>query len=145
MYSSAHQRLERGSRPGFVFLLGILVIGIIVTEMAMSLILLGIAAEQSGQTIAQSAQSLAYAHACAERALLNLRQDLSYDGGETATFGHGTCVIRHTGGSGNANRAVCVEGRSGRSTRRVEISVRQVYPRVTIPAWREVSTFTLCP
>lgn len=132
-------------RPGFVFLLSILVIGAIVTEMAMSLILLGLAAQMSGLTVVQSAQSFEYAQACAERSLLSLRYDLSYDGGETVTFDNGSCAVAHTGGSGNADRAVCVIGQSGKSTRRMEIAIEQVYPRVKISSWKEVSAFSLCP
>lgn len=135
----------RRRRGGFVFLLSVLVIGVIVTEMAMSLILLGVAAQQSGLTVAQTAQAFGNAQTCAERALRNLRSDLSYDGGETVVLENGSCSIAHTGGGGNANRALCVQGDSGRSTRRIEISIRQIYPSVKITSWREVSSFTLCP
>ncbi len=135
----------RPNRPGFVFLLSILVIGAIVTEMAMSLILLGLAAQMSGQTVEQSAQSFEYAQACAERGLFSLRSDLSYDGGETVIFDNGSCTIAHTGGSGNADRALCILGRSGKTSRRIEIAIEQVYPRVKITSWKEVGEFSRCP
>ena len=143
-YGSARTRSHR-SRPGFVFLLSVLVIGVIVTEMAMSLILLGVAAGQSGLTVMQTAQAFENAQTCAERGLRSLRADLSYDGGETVPLPNGSCSIAHTGGSGNADRALCVVGQSGRSTRRLEISIRQLYPSVKITSWKEVSTFSLCP
>ena len=133
------------SRKGFVFLISVLIIGSIVTAMTMSLILLGLAAEQSGLTVVQSAQAYEYAQTCAERGLRSLRADLSYDGGEAFTFGNGSCSIAHTRGSGNANRALCVQGSSGRSTRRIEVALQQVYPQVKIASWREVGAFTLCP
>ncbi len=132
-------------RGGFIFLLSVLVIGVIVTGMAMSLILLGVAAQQSGLTVVQTAQALENAQTCAERGLRSLRADLSYDGGESATLVNGTCSIAHTGGSGNAGRTLCVQGESGRSTRRIEISILRLYPSVKITSWREVSSFTLCP
>ena len=133
------------SRRGFVFLLSVLVIGAIVMGMVLSLVLLGIAAEQNSLAVAQGVQAHEYALTCAERGLRNLRSDLSYDGGETVTFADGGCGVAHTGGSGNTNRALCLQGWSGRSTRRIEIMIREVYPRVKIASWKEVSVFTLCP
>ena len=145
-YGRSHYaiRMSRG-KPGFVFLISVLIIGAIVTAMSTSLILLGIAAEQNGMTVVQSAQAYEYAQTCAERALLSLRSDLTYDGGETVTFSNGTCTVMHAGGSGNTDRTLCLEGTSGRTTRRLEIAIRKVYPQATVTSWREVSSFTLCP
>jgi hypothetical protein len=128
-----------------VFLITVLAIGVVVLEMAMSLIVLGIAAQQSGQTVMQSAQAYELAHTCAERGILSLRADLSYDGDESVSTPQGICQIFATAGSGNMNRGLCVEGQSGRSTRRMEVFVRQVYPMVKVVFWREVSSFTICP
>ncbi len=143
--TSVHLRRTSAGRPGFVFLISVLVIGIIVTEMAMSLILLGLAAQQSGFTVAQTAQAFENAQTCAERGLRSLRADLSYDGNETFTLVNGTCSITRTGGSGNQDRALCVQGESGRSTRRIEIAIQEVYPSIKILSWSEVGSFTLCP
>ena len=137
-------RPARG-RPGFTFLIAALIIGVIVSGMTISLILLGLGAQQSGLTILQSAQAYENAQTCAERALRSLRRDLSYDGGETFTLTNGTCSIAHTGGSGNGDRALCVAGESGRTTRRMEIGIKRVYPDVRITSWKEVDAFTLCP
>ncbi len=133
------------SRPGYVFLISVLIIGAIVTEMAVSLILLGIAAQQSGLTVVQSTQAYENAQTCAERGLRSLRADLSYDGGESFGLPYGTCSIARTAGSGNADRALCVTGVNGKNTRRLEISIRQLYPSVKIISWKEVGEFTLCP
>ena len=107
------------SKPGFVFLLSVLVIGAIVIGMATSLILLGVGAQQSGFTVGKTAQAFEYAETCAERALRSLRLDLSYDGGEAFTFSDGSCVIAHTAGSGNTDRGLCLQGVSGNATRRI--------------------------
>jgi hypothetical protein len=135
-------RLRR--RPGYIFLISVLVIGAVASATSVSLILLGLASEQSGLTVVQSAQAIELAQACAERALLFLRSDLSYGGGETLVIPGGTCVIHHVGGSGNADRTLCLEGVSGLSTRRIEISVSAVYPSMLIGSWQEVDSFALC-
>lgn len=132
-------------RPGFVFLIAALIIGVIVSGMTISLILLGLGAQQSGLTILQSAQAYENAQTCAERALRSLRLDLSYDGGEEFTLVNGTCSVAHTAGSGNWDRALCAEGVSGRTTRRMEIAIKRIYPDVRIVSWKEVDSFSLCP
>lgn len=133
------------SRPGFVFLIAALVIGIIVSGMAISLVLLGLGAQQSSLTVQQAAQAYENAQTCAERALKSLRADLSYDGGESFALGSGACSITRTGGSGNLDRSLCITGVSGKSTRRLELAIRKIYPAVKIISWREVDTFTRCP
>lgn len=133
------------AREGFVFLIAALIIGVIVSGMTISLILLGLGAQQSGLTVLQSAQAYANAQTCAERGLRRLRHDLSYDGGEEFTLTNGNCSIAHTAGSGNWDRALCVEGESGRATRRMEISIKRIFPDVRIMSWKEVDSFSLCP
>lgn len=134
-------------RPGYIFLITVLVIGAIATTAAVSLILLGIAAEQSGATVQQSAQALEMAQTCAERALRSLRADITYDGGETVTLDPGgTCTIHPIGGSGNDERTLCIEGLSGNALRRLEIAIADLYPRIRIDDWREVAEFSShCP
>ncbi len=132
-------------RPGFVFLIAALIIGVIVSGMTISLILLGLGAQQSGLTVFQSAQAYENAQTCAERALRSLRLDLSYDGGEAFTLTNGSCSVARTGGSGNWDRTLCVEGISGRTTRRMEIGIKRMYPDVRIISWKEVDSFSLCP
>ena len=55
-------------RNGYVFLISVLVIGAIAATTAISLILLGLASEQSGLSVIQSSQAYELAQACAERA-----------------------------------------------------------------------------
>ncbi len=112
---------------------------------SVSLILLGLAAGQSGLSVRQSAQAWEYASTCAERALRSLRTDPTYVGNETFTFSSGSCDIRAVGGSGNTGRSLCTDGKSGDSTRRLEVSITRLYPSAVISSWREVPGFSLCP
>ncbi len=133
-------------RPAYVFLLTVLVIGAIASAAATSLVLLGIARQQSSLTASQSAQALEMARTCVERGLRSLRLDLAYDGGVGVTLSEGSCVIRHLGGGGNSDRVLCTEGRSGYAVRRLEVGVRRVLPSTRIAFWNEVAEFTgACP
>jgi hypothetical protein len=134
----------RRRRGGYVFLISVLAIGAIATATTISMLLLGLAAQQSGFTILQSTQALEYAHTCVERALLELRTDPYYVGEKTFTFTYGSCVLDSIGGANNVNRTICAEGYSGDVVRRVEVKVAKLLPTTTIDTWREVENFTYC-
>lgn len=133
------------SRGGYAFLVTVLVIGVMATATATSLMLLGWAAEQNGFLIERSAQAEEYAKSCIERTFRRLRLDPSYAGGETMTFAKGSCVVRPVVGDGVNDRRICVQGTSGRSTRRFEVGVEQLFPRILTSSFSEVASFTLCP
>jgi hypothetical protein len=131
-------------RRGYVFLISVLAIGAISTATAVSMILLGLAAQQSGFALVESAQAWEYANTCIERALQSLRSDPHYVGGQTFTFTSGTCTLKIIGGRGAVNRTLCAEGNSGGSIRRVEVIASRTLPTTVIDTWKEVSVFTLC-
>lgn len=135
-----HTRLH----DGYIFLVTVLVIGVIASATAASLMLLGWAAEQNGLLLVQSGQALEYAQTCIERSIRELRSDLGYVGDTSVTFEHGLCEVERIGGTGNENRYLCVVGYSGDSVHRIQIHIRSLFPTPTIRSWEEVSTFTLC-
>lgn len=132
------------SRDGYIFLVTVLVIGVIASATAASLMLLGWAAEQNGLLLVQSTQAYEYAQTCAERTLRELRSDLGYAGNVTVTFERGSCQIHSIGGSANENRHICITGLSGDAVRRVQVDVAALFPSVRVRTWEEVSSFTLC-
>lgn len=133
------------ARDGYVFLVTVLMIGVIATATAASLMLLAWAAEQNGFLVSQSAQAYEYARTCAERALGKLRFDPGYAGEQTFTFAEGRCEIRSVGGYGNENRTVCVAGYTGDGVRRLQVQVVQLYPTMVVNAWSEIDSFNFCP
>lgn len=131
--------------PGYAFLMTVLVTGMIASASAVSLLMLAWAAEQNGYLFWESAQAYEYAQTCAERTLRTLRSDLSYAGGEAFSFAHGSCSVLPMGGSGNADRTLCVQGSVGQATRRSEIRISQLLPTTRIASWQEVDSFSACP
>ncbi len=132
------------ARTGYVFLISVLTIGVIASATTVSMILLGLAAQQNGATILESAQAEEYAQTCAERALQFLRSDPWYIGEQTFQFAHGSCFIDSIGGSGNEGRKICTLGSSGSSHRRLEIRLSRLLPVTLIETWRETLTFSRC-
>ncbi len=137
--------MQTRSRPGYVFLVTVLMIGAIASTTLLSLLLLGWAAEQNGYLQVQSQQAFEYADTCAERAIRSLRLDPTYAGDERFTFGTSSCYIHPIGGGGNLDRRVCVESSSGNVVRRMELLLSRLFPSVVVDSWQEVSAFTLCP
>jgi len=131
-------------RNGYVFLISILVIGGIAMATMGSLLLISIGILRSGFALEQSTQAVAIAHACAERSLLSLWKDSAYFGNEQLVFPQGECDILRIGGSGNENRSLCVEGRTGSAVRRYEIILQRILPSIRVYSWQEVDDFSLC-
>lgn len=133
------------SRPGYIFLITVLMIGAIASATLLSLLLLGWAAEQNGYLNQLSQQGMEYMQICTERSLRSLRLDPTYAGDERFVFGANSCYVHKIGGSGNLDRTLCVEGVSGNTTRRMELQIKRLFPQVVIGSWQEVTAFSLCP
>lgn len=132
------------SRPGYVFLLTVLFVGIIASAAAVTLTMLGLAMEQTSQSIHQSMQAYENVRSCIERALLDLRTDPTAAGDYSITLPYGTCSVEMYGGAGNYNRTICASGTYKNIVRMVEVQVRRLYPSVRIQIWRDVTSFSLC-
>ncbi|MDD4628640.1 MAG: hypothetical protein PHE68_04590 [Candidatus Peribacteraceae bacterium] len=131
-------------RHGYVFLISILVIGAIAMATMGSLLLISIGILRSGFALEQSTQASLLAHTCAERVLLSLWNDRAYPGNEQLPFSQGECDILRIGGSGNENRSLCIEGRTGSAVRRFEIILQRILPSIKVYSWQEVDDFSLC-
>ena len=131
-------------RPGYIFLISVLVLGAIGIATVSSLLLLSWAAEQNGETVQESTQAFEFAQTCIERGLKSLRADPTYSGNETLSFTGGTCLLQHIGGYGNDHRTLCAVGISGSATRRVEVSLHALLPTTSVKKWQETTASTLC-
>lgn len=141
---AAFSTIGERRRPGYVLLISVIAIGALVSIIVASVLLLGITASRVGLSFRHAAQGLELAHACAEVALRSLRASPGYQGEETMALDTGVCEILSIGGSGNTNRLLCVEGRAGDTTRRIEIVIDQLLPATRISSWSETYAFTLC-
>lgn len=105
-----------------------------------SVLLLGIGATQSSQSIADSNQAAALADACAEDALQRIRINNSLTGTSNLTIGAQDCsyTINNTGGS---NREVEAQSTVNNSTRKVKVTIDQLSPIVNVSSWQEVADF----
>lgn len=124
-------------QKGYITLLSTLFLVTIGGVVASSLILLGLGSSRTSFALEQSNQAKALANACAEEALLKLKQDLSYTGNETITLASGTCQIQDVKGAG-PNRIIKTIGTVGTIIRKVEVKVK-ISPSFTLSSWQEVA------
>ena len=123
---------------GFITLLAVLIVGIVGTAIAVSLVLLGLGASRSSFAIEQSNQAKGLANACAEEALQQIRDLTSFTGTGNLTLGQGTCTytVTNTGGS---NRTITASGTVGTIVRKISISITAIMPSIVVSSWQEVA------
>lgn len=78
---------------------------------------------------------------CAEEALLNLRDDLSYSGEESLYFSRGSCYIRPVATTTEGDYKVETEGAVDNYQRKLHVLVGTTSPRFKIKSWQFVTDF----
>ena len=129
------------NQKGYIALISILIVSGVTFIIAISTGLFGISESVMGLEKNQSSQAYYLASLCAEDALVELKNDLKYSGNETLVFDEGTCTILKVGGGGNTNRKVRTIGTVHNQTRKIEIEIAQVDPKMQITSWQEVADF----
>lgn len=126
---------------GYIALVTILIISAVVLLIAVSANLLSISESDMGLEKNQASETYYLATACAEQALIGLKDSLDYPGNENLTIGDGSCYIYPPEGIGNENRVVKTSGTIYGLTRKIRIAISQVNPDMIIASWQEVSVF----
>ena len=132
-------------RPGFIMLISVLAIGTVAAASAAALLLLGLSIERNSYAIQISSQAFAGAWSCAEHALAELQENISYEGNREINLDLPgeeiqTCRIYPVGGDGNFDRILCTEATyKGATARRLYIRIDRIWPTTQIESWKEVS------
>lgn len=125
---------------GFIALMGVLLVGAIGVAAVLAVIQLGVEYTQLALVNQQEHHAKAYASACAEEALEQLRSNIAYVGTTTLSFSFGTCtgVVINTGG---VTRTIDSTGTVATIVKRVKVLVSALNPQITVSSWQEVSAF----
>lgn len=125
---------------GFITLISVLMVGAIGVAITLSLILLGLGSSRTSFAIEQSNQAKALANACAEEALQQIRDSISFTGSDSFALGQGTCVYTITS-QGGQNRTIMTSGTVSAIVRKVKIIISNISPVITVISWQEVDNF----
>ena len=123
---------------GYIALISVLIISALAILVASSANLISISESKMGLQENQSWESFYLAKACAEDALMKLKDDLNYTGNETLPFDTENCTISPIEGTGNENRVIKVTAMVFKQTRKIKIEINRVNPETEIKFWSEV-------
>lgn len=126
---------------GYIALISVIIISALVVLIASSANLLSISESDMGLQENQAWEAFYLATACAEDALMKLKDNLKYGGNETLTFDNGTCTILSLEGSANKDRIIKVASTAYNQTRKIKIEINKVNPDMEIKSWQQVVDF----
>lgn len=124
-------------KPGFVVLMGVLILGIVLTLLLPALILISTDNYRVSDSVGKSNQALVQAESCAELALSSLQTNQSYAGNETKTLSTGTCFIQTITGAGQV-RTIQTQSTVDNHTKRIRVITSQLTPQILISSWVEI-------
>lgn len=128
------------AQKGYIVLLATLIVVVVGLAITSSFILLGLDFSRTVFSLEQSNQAKALANACAEEALLQVRNNTNYSGSGNLILSRGTCTYTVIN-QGGENRTINSSGIVGTLYRKVKITINQINPKITILSWQEVADF----
>ena len=137
--------IKPNQEMGYIALITVLIVLATVLVVSLGASFLGMSEGDMALMHNQSSASYFLANACAEEALLNLKNDASYQPSqpsETYVFDGGTCQIFYPiSGSGNRQRVIEVSGDVDGKIRKLRVKVLELSPNTIIQSWQEVAEF----
>ena len=132
---------SKTQKRGYIALVTVIIITAVTLMIALSVNLESMGEIKISLAKNQSSKAFYLSTACAENALMKLKDNLNYGGDETLIFNNGTCSILPVEGGGNEDRLIKVIGDVGDYTRRIKIEILRVNPTMEIAFWQEVTEF----
>jgi hypothetical protein len=135
-------RSGRKRQGGYIALISVLIASALLLLIGIGVTSRGIDANELSFGEESSAAARLLADSCADEAILKLKANLGYSGGEIIMVGGGeTCAVVSVLGSGNTNRTIETEASRGGYVSRTLVDVAQVNPTLTVRSWGAVASF----
>ncbi|MEI8060835.1 MAG: hypothetical protein WCG99_00900 [Candidatus Berkelbacteria bacterium] len=128
------------TKPGYVTLIGVLVVSAVGLVVATSMLFLGLSYSRSSLALSQSDIGKSLADACAEDALQRIRDNTAYSGTNNLTINGDSCTSTVTAGVGQI-RTIDSSGTINGVVRKVKVTISQISPKIIISSWQEVADF----
>jgi len=128
------------NKKGFITLISILAVGAITSIIAFSIITLGLGSSLNSFALEQSTHAKAFANACAEEALVQIRESMPFSGSNNLNFENGSCNYTVINLSGE-NREITTSGNVDTTIRKVKINIDKINPQINVVSWQEVADF----
>lgn len=119
---------------GYVALMTVLILGVVASVIATSLVMMGLDHSRTALSESRSAIAKSAADACIDDALRQIRLVPSYAGTGNLTLADATCSYTVIAASTSSITAM---GISGNSTRRATVNLSARMPNIVISKWEE--------
>lgn len=86
-------------------------------------------------------QNLNLAQACAETALIKLKEDINYVGNEIISVQSDNCQIRPIINLGGQSRTIETQATYKNQTHKLRIQISNINPQIAIQSWQEIANF----
>lgn len=126
--------------PGFISLINVLSVTTIGATIVISLLWLALGSSDNHLTLLRSMQTRATANACAETALLEIKNNPTYTGSDELTIDNIECSYTVTSQGAQA-RTISAASTSDGVTRKLKVIIDQVSPTINMTSWQEVADF----
>jgi hypothetical protein len=126
-------------RDGYIALLSMLIAGAVGSVIAVSVLFFGLDSMRSSFDFQASSSAWAFANACAEEGLQQIRALVSFTGTGSITFSGGASCTYTVSNTGGSTRSISALGTVSSTTRRSFISITKIAPRIVISSWQEVA------
>lgn len=132
--------LDNPNKNGFAVLIGVLIVGAFGTAVVLYLILSGVYSYQNSSVLEQSNIAKSSTNACAEVALNKIQLCSSTIGIGNVQIGNNTCEYEIIY-NGEQSRIIHTSAQAGNAVRKLNITINQINPQITIGSWQEISSF----
>jgi hypothetical protein len=132
--------MKNQTKNGYIALISVIIIGAILLMVVLSTSYIGVTEGMNSLLASNSAEARSLASACAEDALMNLKNDQNYSGNQTITLDNGQCQILAIIVNGGA-RTIETTGIVNHITKKLKITASQIAPSIIISSWQEVADF----
>ena len=130
---------KRRTSSGYVLLLGVLILGIAGSIVAVTVSLLGTDMTRQKIMKHEEVSALYVAEGCIEQALERLRQDNNYSGENNVIIGEGTCSVSVTN-TGGSTREIIATGYVRDAEHSIEVQVNALRPTLEVSSWQDIFT-----
>lgn len=122
---------------GFIALITVLIISALVLVVSIGLGLRTIDEMKMGLQKSLSSETYYLANLCAEDALMKLKENSNYSGGEIINIGKGSCTILPIEGNWTVKISASLSGQ----VKKMRLIISQINPEMVIDSWQEVADF----
>lgn len=141
VYTLIKSFMNNQNQKGYIALISVVFISSLLVLIVVSFNLISITEIGISLREVQTTESFYLAQACAEEALIKLKENVDYTGGEALEIEDGSCDIVSVEGEGNYNRTIKVSSSFHNMTRRIKVEIAEVNPQTKINSWEEVESF----